>query len=449
MKPPRRYNSLALRLVLGAAVWIGATLVVGGLLLSAIFADYAERNFDARLTVLLESLVAVTELDANGQPQLTRGIGEPRFDQPYSGWYWEIAADRTPLLRSRSLWDEHLSLSTEPTGGLPLFGNVEGPNDEALRLVEREISLPGATRRLHYAVAGNRGEIDAEVRRFNTTLAWSLGILGLGLLAALLIQVRFGLQPLRRIGQAIVAVRQGRAQRLEGEFPVEIAPLSNELNTLIEHNAAVLERARTQVSNLAHALKTPLSVLTNEATAASGTLAETVKRQTTAMRRQVEHYLARARAAAATRVLGVRADVAPVLEDLRRTLERIHLDRGIRIDARVAAGLAFRGERQDLEEMLGNLIDNACKWARTRVVVDARDESDRVVVIIDDDGDGLPPDQRAAVFDRGMRLDESVPGSGLGLAIVRDIAELYHGAVSIEDSPLGGLRAILILPAAV
>jgi signal transduction histidine kinase len=449
MMPLRRLNSLALRLVLAAALWIGAALLAGGLALSAIFRGYAERNFDARLTVLLESLVAVTELDDQGRPQLTRGVGEPRFDQPYSGWYWEIDGGGEPLLRSRSLWDERLPLAAGTVTSVePLYGNVDGPNDEALRVVEREFVLPGALRRYHYAVGGDHSEIDEEVRSFNRTLFWSLGILGLGLLTALLIQVRFGLQPLRRMRQAIVAVRTGRAQRLDGEFPVEITPLSDELNTLIEHNAAVLERARTQVSNLAHALKTPLSVLTNEAALGAGPLAETVKRQTTSMRRHVDHYLSRARAAAATRVIGVRTDVAPVVEDLRRTLERIHVDRGIAIEADVAGDLAFRGERQDLEEMLGNLMDNACKWADARVTVGVRADADRIVFDIDDDGAGLPADQRAGVFDRGRRLDESVPGSGLGLAIVRDIAELYSGTIALGDSPLGGLRAVLTLPAA-
>jgi signal transduction histidine kinase len=449
MKLPHRYNSLALRLVLAAALWIGAALLIGGLVLSAIFRDYAERTFDGRLTVLLDSLIAVTELDDQGRPKLTRGLGEPRFDIPYSGWYWEIAVGGSPLLRSRSLWDESLPLSAQPAATEPLLADVDGPNDENLRLVEREVGLPAARERLHFAVGGDRGEMENEVRSFNTTLGWSLSTLGLGLLTALLLQVRFGLQPLRRMRQAIVAVRTGRAQRLDGEFPVEIEPLSDELNILIDHNAAVLERARTQVSNLAHALKTPLSVLTNEAGAGGGAaLAETVKRQTTAMRRHVDHYLSRARAAAATRVLGVRTEVAPVVEDLRRTLERIYVDRAIRIEAEAPAGLAFRGERQDLEEMLGNLIDNACKWARMRVAVSVRAEGDRIHVTIDDDGAGLPADQRTAVFDRGTRLDESVPGSGLGLAIARDIAELYHGAIALEDSPLGGLRALLILPAA-
>src|SRR5262249_15643033 len=448
MKLPHRYNSLALRLVLAAALWIGAALAIGGVVLSAIFKDYAERTFAGRLTVLLDSLIAFPELDENGRPKLTRGIGEPRFDLPYSGWYWEIAVDGSPLLRSRSLWDESLPLSAQLSATGPQFANVDGPNDENLRLVEREIALPAARERFRFAVGGDHSEIDDEVRRFNTTLGWSLGILGLGLLTALLLQVRFGLQPLRRMRQAIVAVRTGPAQRLEGEFPVEIEPLADQLNIPIGHNGAVLDRARTQVSNLAHALKTPLSVLTNEAAVGGGSLAETVKRQTTAMRRHVDHYLSRARAAAATRVLGVRTDVAPVVEDLRRTLERIYVDRAIRIDVEAPAGLAFRGERQDLEEMFGNLVDNACKWARTRVIASVRAEADRIVFTTDADGPGLPADQRTAVFDRGTRLDETVPGSGLGLAIARDIAELYQGAIVLEDSPLGGLRAVLTLPAA-
>src|SRR5262249_56321413 len=213
-----------------AGVGMGAGCVIGGLVRSAILKDYAERTFDGRLTVLLDSLIAFTELAENGRPKLTRGIGEPRFDLPYSGWYWEIAVGDSPLLRSRSLWDESLPLSVQLNATGPQFANVDGPNDENLRLVEREIALPAARERFRFAVGGDHSEIDDEVRRFNTTLGWSLGILGLGLLTALLLQVRFGLQPLRRMRQAIVAVRTGRAQRLDGDVPVEIEPLSDEVN---------------------------------------------------------------------------------------------------------------------------------------------------------------------------------------------------------------------------
>ncbi|MFZ5790587.1 MAG: sensor histidine kinase [Pseudomonadota bacterium] len=442
-----RARSLALRLVFGAGLWIAAALLAGGIALSALFRDYVERSFDARLAVLLDSLIAVTELDANAQPQISRAVGDPRFTQAYSGWYWQIAEDGQPVLRSRSLWDQTLPVNDVAATTAPFRSEVEGPDHQRLRQVEREILLPGRAKPLRFAVAGERGEIDAAVRSFNATLGWSLGLLGAGLLVALLIQIRFGLQPLRRIRQALVAVRTGRAERLEGEFPREIAPLSDELNRLIAHNAAVLERARTQVSNLAHALKTPLSVLTNEADAASGPLAETVKRQIAAMRRHIDHYLARARTAAAARVIGVRTELAPVVEDLRRTLDRIHVDRRIRIETRVPAGLYFRGERQDLEEMLGNLADNACKWASGLVVISAAREGANLVCTVEDDGPGLPEAQREAVFRRGNRLDESVPGTGHGLAIVREIAELCDGAVRLEQAPQGGLRAVLTLPA--
>jgi signal transduction histidine kinase len=442
-------RSLALRLVLGAGLWIAAALLAGGIALSALFRGYVEQSFDARLTVLLESLVAVAELGTDGNLALSRGVGEPRFEQPLSGWYWQIAAGDRPALRSRSLWDETLPTRAEPATTAAVASEIAGPDGQALRLLERDIALPGSASRFRFAIAGDRSEIEAAVGRFNRTLAWSLGLLGAGLLLALLIQIRYGLQPLRRMRHAVVAVRTGRANRLEGEFPVEIAPLSDELNTLIEHNAAVLERARTQVSNLAHALKTPLSILANDAAAGTGPLAESVGRQIGIMRRQVDHYLARARTAAAARVLGARVPFAPVADDLRRTLEKIYRDRSLRLDVRVSPNLAFRGERQDLEEMLGNLLENACKWARSHVELRAASDGTQITCTVDDDGPGLAEDQREAVFARGKRLDEQVPGSGLGLAIVREIAELYDGAIRLEASPAGGVRATLRLPAAI
>jgi hypothetical protein len=431
MKLPHRYNSLALRLVLAAALWIGAALLIGGLVLSAIFKDYAERTFDGRLSVLLDSLIAVTELDEQGRPKLTRGIGEPRFDMPYSGWYWRSRSAARRCARARS----GMSLPSackqvpprrcSPTSMAPTTGTSVWSS--ARSACRPRAALPLRRRR--------RSEIDDEVRRFNTTSA-GRSHLGLGLLTA---PLRYASACSRcAMRQAIVAVRTGRAQRLDGEFPVEIEPLSDELNILIDHNAAVLERARTQVSNLAHALKTPLSVLTNEAGGGAGPLAETVKRQTTAMRRHVDHYLSRARAAAATRVLGVRTDVAPVVEDLRRTLERIYVDRAIRVEAEAAPGLAFRGELQDLEESARNLIDNACKWARARFDQRARRRRPHPLTI-DDDGRlacrPAPPSSTAAP------ASTIRPRQRPRLAIVRDIAELYHGAIALDDC-LGGLRAM-------
>ncbi len=439
-------NSLTLRLVASAGLWIVIGLVGGGLVLSGLFRGSVERSFEARLVVYLESLVAVTEVSVAGEITLARPLADPRFDQPYSGWYWQISRAETLPIRSRSLWDAALTTDLADAAADQRALSATGPDGENLLQVERDITLPDQERPFRYCVAGNTAEIDSEVARFNTILAWSLALLGAGLLLALVIQVRYGLRPLTRMRAALSAVRAGEDSRLAEDFPAEIQPLASELNALLDHNAQVVDRARTHVGNLAHALKTPLAVLVNAADGAGGPLADTVGRQTTAMRRHVDHYLSRARTAARRRVIGARTELAPVVDDLARTLQRIHRDKDLRIDTDLGDGLVFRGERQDLEEMLGNLMDNGCKWARSRIQVTATAEAGRLGIRIDDDGPGLDAAEREAVFTRGNRIDESVPGSGLGLAIVRDIAELYGGHVTLDAGPDGGLRAELDLP---
>lgn len=265
----------------------------------------------------------------------------------------------------------------------------------------------------------------------------------------MVIQVRYGLSPLRRIGEALAEIRAGRADRLTGPVPRELAPLTHELNALLAHNAQVVERARTHVGNLAHALKTPLSVIANEAATASGPLAATVARQVAAMRTQVDHHLARARALGSGQVLGARCRVEPVLQDLVRALTRIHAARNVSLSIDCPAELAFRGEREDLEEMAGNLLENACKWARARVAVRASVQAGEMLTLtVEDDGPGIAEGERARAIERGTRLDESVPGTGLGLAIVRDICALYGGTIALGDAELGGLSVRVTLPAA-
>lgn len=446
-----RINSLAFRLVAGAGLWIAAALAAGGFALSSIFEDLAERSFDARLEVYLESLIAVSRTGNAGRLELARGLGEPRFTRPYSGWYWQISGAQGPVLRSRSLWDMTLDsmkgdAQPDKAGSAQPYVS-EGPDGRQLRIAERVVTLPSYPHRLDYMVAAEPSEVMLEVRRFNVVLIWALASLGGGLVLAVLIQVHFGLIPLRRMRAALAAIRAGQNERLEGNFPAEVQPLAEEVNELLDHNAEIVERARTHVGNLAHALKTPLAVLGNEAVRGSGPLAESVARQTAVMRRQVGHYLTRARTAATGRVLGVRTLVFPVLEDLKRTLERIHIERRIAISLGGDVEAAFRGERQDLEEMLGNLMDNGCKWARTRLAVAVARRGERLAIEIEDDGPGLSPEERQQLFQRGKRLDEAVPGSGLGLAIVRDIAELYGGSVELDKASLGGLRVALTLPA--
>lgn len=302
-------------------------------------------------------------------------------------------------------------------------------------------------------MAGNFDELKDEADAFRQTLYVVLFLLGLGLVVAILAQTRYGLRPLGRLEEAVSAIREGRAEKLEGEYPSEIDPIVRELNLLIQSNTEIIDRARTQVGNLAHALKTPLSVLTNEARVHDGPLAAKVNEQAQVMRDQVNLYLDRARRAARAQTLGAVSEVEPVLVGLARTLMRIHQEKGVIIEVVCPDGLKFRGEKQDLEEMTGNLLDNACKWALKKInvevvpgKVETADGRSYIEIAVNDDGPGLPADRRADALKRGKRLDESKPGSGLGLNIVNETAAMYGGSVQLDDSPLGGLKAILRLP---
>ncbi len=449
-------DSLAGRLIAAAAVWTVLALVGGGLILSNAFRNSVQGDFDSEIADDLDSLVAAAGHDASGEIKLEPRYLAASFQRAYSGDYWQIAPVGTgATLISHSLLDHTLSLqNAAPFKEGIVAGYGAGPDNQHLRILARRIEFPipatakpDDSRAYMLYVAADTAELDQRIAAFNGTLVWSFVVLGLGLIIAIFLQVRVGLQPLRNVTRALHRIRAGEARRLEGHFPAEIEPLASELNSLIEHSAEVVGRARSYVSNLAHFLKTPLTVLTSEAAAQPGPLAEAVNRQVLTMRRQVDHYLTRARAAGALDVLGSVTPVAGVLDDLVRTLRRIHKDSSIMIDVVCPAALAFRGERQDLEEMAGNLIDNACKWADSRVRVTVAPAGATILIAVEDDGPGLTPEERSHVGERGERLDESVPGTGLGLAIVRDIAKLYGGAMELGASELGGLGVRLTLPA--
>ena len=263
-------------------------------------------------------------------------------------------------------------------------------------------------------------------------------------------QVKKGLSALDELRSQLSAVRDGREQQIAGRYPSEVAPLVGDLNALLAHRDHAVRRAVAKAGDLAHGLKTPLAVLAQEAArvraAGERDLADAIDQEIDRMRRQIDYHLAHARAAASGATPGARCAVAASAEPLARTLLRLHAERGITIDTNVAPEHVFRGQREDLDEMLGNLLDNACKWARSRVVIASGDGAGAVVVTVDDDGPGLDASKRNIVLQRGVRADEAAPGSGLGLAIVRDLAELYGGTIELEASPLGGLRARLQLP---
>jgi signal transduction histidine kinase len=454
-----RVSSLALRLFLWATGWTVVILIVTGIVLSTLYRNAVERAFDRRLDVYLRTLVADVASPEEGTDKFPQSIGEPLFDLPLSGWYWQVArldTAKPEVHSSRSLWDSNfprLADGGQGSGGYRQ-GYAQGPEDVRLRLAERTVDL-GEDGRYLVAVAGDATEIDNEMRSFDRVIGATFGALAIALLLTTALQVRFGLLPLKRISASLAAIRSGRAERLQGEFPVEIAPLARETNALIDANREIVERARTHVGNLAHALKTPLSVLVNEAAArADDPLAQKVREQTDIMRDQVARQLERARLAARSTVVGALIDVSPVVTALARTMEKLHRERDIAIAVDVPEQARFPGEQHDLEEMIGNLVDNACKWAQSRIAIEVvadRFEGDgkpRVRIIVDDDGPGLSPSEREQVALRGRRLDESKPGSGLGLSIVVELAGLYGGVLSLGTAPIGGLRAELALPGA-
>jgi signal transduction histidine kinase len=453
-----RTNSLAFRLFFWAAGLTIAILIITGVVLSSLYRNAVERAFDRRLDVYLRTLVADVASPEEGTEKFPQSIGEPLFELPLSGWYWQVTrldAAKPEVHSSRSLWDSNLPRLPEnepPASGGYLKGYVSGPEDARLRLVQRIVDL-GDDGRYLISVAGEATDIDEDMKSFDRTIGAIFAGLTLALIMTTALQVRLGLAPLKRISESLAAIRSGRAERLEGEFPLEIAPLARETNALIDANHEIVERARTHAGNLAHALKTPLSVIVNEAAArANDPLAEKVLEQADLMRDQMVRQLERARLAARPTVLGTLIDVPPVVTALARTMEKLHREREIAIAVDVPARARFRGEQQDLEEMLGNLVDNACKWARSRVAVEvvaedtAADGKSKVRVIVDDDGPGLSPAERERVARRGQRFDESKPGSGLGLSIVVELASLYKGVLTLDTSPIGGLRAELALP---
>lgn len=446
-----RAKSLTTRLTLVAAMGALPILLLAGSVLLWLFADRIERRFDAFLTAYQQQLIAAAEVAEDGALRLTAQPADPHFELPFSGWYWQISG---PDGGQDRVWAQSPSAGPLGGGGLDALAlpgvdgaaDLIGPGDTKLRGVARDVRLPGAAGGFRVVVAGPHAEIDGEVLEFGIQLGVALGALGIAFLAATVLQVRYGLHPLRALRAALQDIRRGAAPRLAGEYPVEVSPLAEELNEVLAHNEALIKRARVQAGNLAHGLKSPLTVLNQELKEIDGERGQILRDQVALIGDQVERVLARIRAAGPLSAATGRAAIAQVLRDLVFSLDLIHRERGIHIAVDCPEDAAFPGDAADLAEMLGNLMDNACKWARKRVHVTVTSASRRLVVLIDDDGVGIAPDARAAALTRGARLDQSVPGSGLGLDIVRELAELYHGALRLEDAPQGGLRARLELP---
>ena len=439
-------RSLTLRLALLAALWVAAGLALAGWFIAGIAERQIEAAADARLSALLDAVVAAAATDASGRPRLTRPVAGPELQRPLSGQYWQITGPGG-VATSRSLWDARLPPPVA-SGGEVLARDIPGPRGNPTRLLERHIELPDSPGPLLVQVAMSREGTLAEIARLRRGLTLAFALVGIGLVGGLALQVVWGLRPLRRARQALAEVRAGKRDRLGLDAPAEIAPLVAEIDALIEQNRATVERARSHLGNLAHALKTPVAVLRNaldriqpppaEALAAAGEL-----------ERVVQHHLARARASALSGSPAAEAAPCAVAEEVASALRRLQPGRVLTIEVEGDAAARVRADRQDLIEMIGNLMENACKWAESRISVRvAATPGGLVRILVEDDGPGLAEDSPAAALARGVRLDESRPGAGLGLAIVADLAGLHGGRLELDRSAaLGGAAALLELPA--
>ncbi len=457
-----RTNSLAFRFLLISALWSVFALVVTAFLLTSIYKGNAERNFNELLTAHLYNLMGAIDIDDQGILTGTPNLGDPLFQQPYSGWYWSVmsqSAENAPsrILRSTSMVAS--SLRTPESTDIPFKGGflrtyqIPGFQNEQLVAVEAQIFLGEGDDVFRFMVAGNYNAITDEIGEFSRSLIVFLALFGLGMVASTFVVIKLGLRPLNRAKHALNEVRNGDADRLEGKFPEEITPLVDEMNALIDTNKSVLERARTQVGNLAHALKTPISVLKNEVRSPGKDLSKKVSEQADRLQEHVQRYLDRARIAAQSGSIKANTPVGPVIDRMLRVMQRLNPNISFEHLTDNQNKFSFRGEQQDLEEVLGNLLENAGKYATTKVVVSialsSTETNPMLKISIEDDGQGLSETQRKEAIERGRRLDESRPGSGLGLSIVNDIVSEYHGSISLKDSGLGGLQVVVQLPASI
>lgn len=441
-------RSLTGRLLLISSVWLFFALSLGGYVISDAFHNHVKNEFDFRLLYTLDSLIGASNYKSGNNFVLTRKLSDQRFDRPYSGWYWQVRGPNNILVRSRSLWDQKLELMiTQPVFN-PQVIEMKGPESRNIRVVFRDANLPGSKETFRFIVAGDTRELQTHLRQFDRLIAGSLSALGLSIIIALILQVAIGLSPLRGIRKSLAAIRDGHIDKLPYNYPLEILPLVEDLNALIRHNDILVERARTQMGNLAHALKTPLTIIKNEITALKATSAsQIVENQISLIQRQIDYQLARARASGAARHSKMRTPVDESLQAVLRTLRRLYKEKIIDFEIAIPSGTFFLGERPDLEEILGNLLENAFKWCKNLVRVSVTGKAkDKIVLCIEDNGKGVQSRELDKLFRRGERLDETIPGTGLGLAIVHDLVSTYGGEASAGCSTLGGLLIRVTLP---
>jgi len=446
-------RSLTYRVIAFSTVWAILALLVIATIISTLFRQASERGFDSLLSAHLFNLISSVSLTEQGLLIGSPNLGDLRFTQRGSGWYWAVEPISEGVigeLRSLSMYGP---IPSAPVDEIPFNAQfqrnytTDGLDGELLDVLESEFVLDSQDRVARFRMMGNRTELEAEIAAFDRQLYTYLALFGIGMIAINAGAILVGLRPLVRVRRALTDIRQGNAQRLDGTFPTEVAPLAEETNALIESNRRIVERSRTQVGNLAHSLKTPLAVMLNEGRAIGGAKGRLITDQAHAMQQQLDHYLQRARIAAQRDSVVFRTPVAPVMERLVRVTRKLAPEKEITLDL-PGSEVIFGGEREDLEEIVGNLLENAVKWSRGHVRLSlgaVAEEAGRFNIRVEDDGPGISEENKREALKRGHRLDETKPGTGLGLAIVADLVKEYGGALDLGRSELGGLRVSVLL----
>ena len=444
-------NSLALRLFLSASVWIIFTLFSGGLLLSNVFRESTQKAFEDKLNFFMETLIGASRVDSTSSITVVSELGDPRFFRPYSGWYWQINEKSKTLVRSRSMWDQVFTLDKRLIGGRAKFidealrqttQNNPGVSSQNLVVIQREISFPGMSTPITFMVSGNTNEFEKNILRYNNILVSSLVLLGLGLFVSVFLQVKYGLLPLEKIKNSLFKIRNGDATKLEDIYPTEVSPLAKEINTLLDHNEKIISRAKMNVGNLAHALKTPVAVIKNHITAKKND--DVIDSQMIVIENYINKYLQKARASATSKLKKTKIDITEVIKKMRQIFKKINPELKIIFKSNNEKFL-IAGSEDDIDEIIGNVMENACKWTKTQVIIEIfKISKDQIKLCISDDGPGLPEKKMKEVFDRGFRLDEQTQGTGLGLNIVKDAVKNFSGSVWLEKSKFGGLKVNII-----
>jgi len=442
------HKSLTKRIITLSVFWIVIALVFTAILMGRFYRQHTEGHYDDHVFTHVEELVAAVETGSNGQLILTREPTDPRFHRPNSGWYWEILEGNKSLYRSPSLGTNLLDLSNTEVSESHEVQNLVGPGGHKLRAQVVNVAYPHEAGALTIVATAPEMAISDDVQEFYLHIVTSFLVLGIGLSVAVVMQVRVALKPLNAIQSTISDIKAGKTERLPRDFPSDVQPLADELNFLLDHNETLLKRARNQLGDLAHSVKNPLTVIRNEARSMESKQGQLILDQSHVMANNIDHYLSRARIYGKQDAIGYRTNVKSVIDDLSFAVQHIHKERNVEIELQWMEDRWFRGEAQDLEEMTGNLIDNAFKWAKSKVVVKCDSDHNRLSLVIEDDGPGVAEEDLKTITRRGRKLDERSPGHGHGLGIVEDIANLYGGSLTLGRSDMGGLKAELDLPAA-